>query len=341
MQVESNKAGCAFEIFLDNDDGDFVVVDTHDGNPNQKLRRDIPKRFREIPSKSETTLFQFVAKLRHAEERRDAEHDRIRNRASATNAKVEAAKTAMQRSITNSYWNLDAKLRDADKRREDLINRIREKAQVTSIRTETAHRNAVARTTAIDERINAALLRAANNRNAIIRDLRARLQRHRRRIERVRATYQENQGRQLMDGYWQHDRKLTDAWKRREQYVNTIREKAGSPNAKIQAIKENQINVSKEKTSKIEDKLVNAEVRRMQAHNHIKAKASDHCKKIFAVQNNLVRRKSDIGSSSFERHRRALENRENYLREVRTRQQQRKLKSERVRQTKRLMIAAN
>jgi hypothetical protein len=340
MQVEAGKAGCAFEIVLDNDDGDFVVVDK-DGNPTQGMRREIPERLRNNEGRSKHTLLDVVSKLRHAEARRDAQNERIRSKACAANMKVKAAQSAKDKEVCDFYWTLDNKLRSADRRRAELVQRIREKAQLTSARAVMAGRSVATRRHTLEDRINNSLVRAAENRNSIIRDLRARLQKHSSHIERVRAEYNSTNGSRMVDEYWNHDRKITDADKRRQQIMNTIRQKAGSPNAKIQAIKEHQKVDSEVRTHRIEERLTSAECRRRENHNQIKAKSQERAKKVLEIHELNSQRMMNRGSTSFERHQRAIENRQKYLYSVMSRQRQHTIKSERVRQTKRLMVASH
>lgn len=342
MKIEASKAGCAFEVLLDHDDGDFVVVDNRDGQPTQTVRRgSVPQRLRDHHEKHSVNLHEVIAKLRHAEARRDAVHDRIRMKANAQNSRVHAAHTAKEQETYHNYWALDKKLRGADRRRENLIRHIRERAQTTSTRALAARGYMTQRREDLDARVQAALVRAADNRNAILRDLCSRLHQQNAHIERVRNERIQAQGARITDGYWEHDRKLTDAEKRREQQLNMIRQKAGSPNSKIQSIRQTELRWAKERTNEIEERMSSAELRRRENQRQIQAKASESSRKVGQIQEAINRRKKDKDTTTFERHRKALENRERHLHSVRSAQLARSMKSERVRQAKRAMVAAN
>lgn len=340
MHVQSGKAGCAFEISLHDIENDFVIVDEKDLGKARNHSARIPERLRETPMKTEMTLFDVVEKLREAEQRRISQHNRIKSRAILESMKVQNAQSALKQSFVDTYWALDARLREADKRREELVDRIREKAREASVRVKSVRSNTPdGRNDQLDESINVSLIRAAENRNSIIRDLKQRLSVHDAKVERVRKAQAVLADKSAMNNYWQLDQKLSEAQRRRDQQQNSIRAKAGSPTARMQAIRRQAKEDPKEKHTRITEKISEADHRRQQNHNQIKEKAFLSRQKVESGGSSSIKRKTVTDAAIAKRLLKAEMNRQRHLQKVREQQQQRQMKSERVRQTKRVMDA--
>jgi len=336
MLVQSTKAGCSFEVSLANisTENDFVVIDERDGSPTSCHR--MPKRLAESPIKPEMTLFDVVAKLQEAERRRELERNKIKSRAAIQNMKADIVVKEKQQSICDTYWALDAKLRDADKRREELVAKIRERAHETVARGEMVRNYINERHSQLDESLTASLMRATDNRNAILHDLKQRLHDHDVRSERVRKAHAVLEGKAI-EGYWDLDQKLNSATHRRNNYTKSIREKASSPTARIEQIKEINKYDTKQQVTKLDQRIQEADHRRKEMHTHIKQRASQRWSKIGAhADANLENQRGVVN----DKLRRATANREQHLREIRARQMEKRVKSERVRQAKRAIVAA-
>jgi len=335
MLVQSTKAGCSFEVSLANisTESDFVVIDERDVSPTSCRR--IPKRLAESSIKPEMTLFDLVAKLQEAERRRELEHNKIKSRAAIQNMKADIVVKEKQQSICDIYWALDAKLRDADKRREELVAKIRERAHETVARGEMVRNYINDRHSQLDESLTANLLRATDNRNTILHDLKQRLHDHDIRIARVRKAHAVLEGKAI-EGYWDLDQKLNNATHRRNNYTKSIREKASSPTARIQQIKKINKNDTEQQVTKLDQRIQEADHRRKEIHTHIKKRALQRLSKIdIQVDANVEDQRSNVNKKL----RRATANREQHLREIRARQMEKRVKSERVRQAKRAIAA--
>ena len=108
-------------------------------------------------------------------------------------------------------------------------HQIRARAQEHSAHVVLVKKSNVVKSKVLDAQIATCLIRAAENRAALIRQTQNRIAVDNARKEKIRKTQAEGAARASMDAFWELDRKLQSAARRRKSHVEEIKERAQSP----------------------------------------------------------------------------------------------------------------
>jgi len=332
----SGKSGVAYNVNLEEPEGDFVLINNN--GVALPTSPQPPLRLQKAPLR-DLSPSDVVKKIQQAEARRASEMNKKRGIARAHNKKVDTALKEVQLQHANKYWQLDTKLRAAHRRREELVAHIRSKAQEHSARVGAVNKANETKVKSLDAAINNCLDRATENRKIMLEQIRGRIAVQNAKKEQARIAAVVNDSRATKDIFWSLDRKLQEADRRRKNTLAEIREKARSPSEKVAMIREVQAKEAEVTAERLAEKLDGASARCEEVVNTVKTKAKIRIQKVEEVTQEQARRKSKTENDSSLKLMRAEENRAKLLAQIRRCQRDRANKGERVRQTKRAILA--